>query len=130
MRLLLDTHTFLWFIAGSNNLSEYARTLIEAPSNERLLSTASSWEMAIKISIGKLEVGMSFTDLVENQIKANKIQLLTIEPEHLDLVIRLPFRHRDPFDRLLIAQGISENIPILSKDAVFDNYSVQRIWQG
>ncbi len=130
MRLLLDTHTFLWFIAGSTNLSEYVRMLIEAPSNERLLSIASLWEMAIKISIGKLEVGMSFTDLVENQVKANKIELLTIKPEHLDVVIRLPLRHRDPFDRLLIAQSICENIPILSKDAVFDNYSVQRIWQG
>ena len=69
------------------------------------------------ISIGKLEVGMSFTDLVENQVKANKIELLTIKPEHLDVVIRLPLRHRDPFDRLLIAQSICENIPILSKDA-------------
>jgi PIN domain nuclease of toxin-antitoxin system len=90
---------------------------------------ASLWEMAIKISIGKLEFAISFTDLVENQLKINKIELLPILPQHLDIVASLPIRHRDPFDRLIIAQSMSEQVPILSKDGVFDNYSVTRLWQ-
>ena len=130
MRFLLDTHTFLWFSADSPNLSEYGHRLIEDPSNERLLSVASLWEMAIKISIGKLEFAVSFTDLVENQLKINKIELLPIAPAHLDIVATLPIRHRDPFDRLIIAQSMFEQIPILSRDVVFDSYSVDRIWHG
>jgi PIN domain nuclease of toxin-antitoxin system len=128
MRLLLDTHTFLWFIDGSPDLSSYIRGLIEEPSNERLLSIASLWEMAIKISMDRLELNMTFTDLVENQVKANAIELLPIKPGHLDVLANLPFHHRDPFDRLLIAQSISEGIPILSRDGSFDDYSIKRLW--
>lgn len=129
MKLLLDTHTFLWFIAGSNNLSEYARHLIETPSNERLLSIASLWEMSIKSSVGKLELTSSFADLIEKQVKGNAIDLLTIKAEHLDILKNLPFRHRDPFDRLMIAQSIAEQVPILGKDVVFDDYSIERLWE-
>ena len=128
MRLLLDTHTFLWFIDGSRNLSEYARRLIETPSNERLLSIASLWEMSIKASLGRLALSAAFTDLVEHHVEGNDIDLLPIKPEHLDVLKALPFHHRDPFDRMLIAQSISEQIPILSRDAAFEAYSAERIW--
>lgn len=128
MRLLLDTHTFLWFIEGSNQLSEQARSLIEDLTNDRLLSTASLWEMAIKTSINKLELQDSFTDLVEYQIRGNAMSILPITPLHLDILKTLPFHHRDPFDRMIISQSLSEEIPILSKDAAFDSYGVERLW--
>ena len=128
MKYLLDTHTFLWFIAGSPLLSGDVRKLIEDPSNFRLLSIGSLWEMAIKKSIGKLELAMSFKELVENQVQANAISLLQIEIHHLERLANLPFNHKDPFDRLLVAQCLSENIPLLSRDNSFDFYQIQRIW--
>jgi len=130
MRLLLDTHTFLWFNAGSDRLSEYARHLIEASSNERLLSIASLWEMSIKSSIGKLELTSSFSDLVENQVKGNAIDLLMIDAEHLDIQKSLPCQHRDPFDRLMIAQSMAEQAPILGRDIISDSYEIERLWEG
>ncbi len=128
MRLLLDTHTFLWFIDGNPKLSSRARQLIEEVANERVLSTASLWEMAIKVSLSKLTVPLPFTTLVAEHVYGNAIVLVFIAPEHLDVLRTLPFHHKDPFDRLLIAQGLSENIPILSRDDVFDDYGIQRFW--
>jgi len=128
MRLLLDTHTFLWFIDGNPKLSSRARQLIEEVANERVLSTASLWEMAIKVSLSKLTVPLPFTTLVAEHVYGNAIMLTFIAPEHLDVLRMLPFHHKDPFDRLLIAQGLSENIPILSRDDVFDDYGIQRFW--
>ncbi|MBE9146940.1 type II toxin-antitoxin system VapC family toxin [Planktothrix mougeotii] len=101
MKILLDTHTFLWFIEGSLNLSDTAKKLIEQPSNQRFLSIASLWEMSIKISIGKLQLGMTMTQLVKHQVYGNAIELLEIRPEHLDELAKLPFHHKDPFDRLI-----------------------------
>jgi PIN domain nuclease of toxin-antitoxin system len=120
MRLLLDTHTFLWFIEGSLNLSDVARNLIEDQANQRFLSVASLWEMSIKVSIGKLELGMTFTELVEREVYGNAIELLEIQPEHLDELAKLPFHHKDPFDRLMIAQSLAEGIPIVTKDAALE----------
>jgi PIN domain nuclease of toxin-antitoxin system len=129
MKLLLDTHTFLWFTGGNLKLSTHVRQLIENTENERLLSIASLWEMAIKASIGSLRLNLTFQEIVIDHINGNAIKLLHIEPEHLDNVRSMPFHHKDPFDRLIIAQGLAENIPILSRDKVFDNYTnVQRIW--
>jgi PIN domain nuclease of toxin-antitoxin system len=128
VRLLLDTHAFLWFIAGSTQLGSGARAAIEDPSSERLLSAASIWETAIKISIGKLTVGSPFETFVVDQMRANGIELLGILPKHCAIVVSLPFHHRDPFDRLLIAQALVEQVPIVSADASFDAYGVQRIW--
>ncbi len=130
MKLLLDTHTFMWFIDGSKKLHDYARYLIEDESNERLLSIASLWEMSIKSSLGKLSVTISFLDLVETQVKPNHIVLLPIVPAHLDTLRTLPFHHRDPFDRLLIAQSMVEGGVVLSRDAAFDPYPIRRIWSG
>ena len=128
MRLLLDTHTFLWFIDGDTALSPYARQLIEDRTNERLLSIASLWEMAIKASLGRLTLTLSCTDLVAEHVHGNAIELFEILPHHLDILTTLPFYHKDPFDRMIIAQGQAENIPILSRDSAFDDYAIRRLW--
>jgi len=128
MRLLLDTHSFLWFISGSPHLSRNARTLIEDVSNQPFLSVASLWEMAIKLSLGKLSLSEPFEVLLPEQMRLNGINLLGIEMEHTALVAKLPFHHRDPFDRLLIAQAMVERIPIVSADTAFDAYDVKRLW--
>jgi PIN domain nuclease of toxin-antitoxin system len=105
MKLLLDTHTFLWFVEGSPNLSDKAREAIENGENQRLLSIASLWEMSIKVSIGKLELGMTFTELINREVYGNAIELLDLQSKHLDMLARLPFYHKDPFDRLIISQS-------------------------
>jgi PIN domain nuclease of toxin-antitoxin system len=129
LNLLLDTHTFLWFIAGDPRLSSTARTLIEDPENDRALSIASLWEMSIKISIGRLNLKVTFKTLVQDHIKKNAISLLPVLPEHLDSLLALPFHHKDPFDRLIISQGITDNRTILSRDEVFDRYEgIVRCW--
>jgi PIN domain nuclease of toxin-antitoxin system len=128
MRFLLDTHSFLWFIGGSASLSAAARTLIEDASNQSLLSMASLWEVAIKLSLGKVSLGQPFETLIPDQIRLNGIELLSIEVAHLATVAKLPFHHRDPFDRLLIAQATVEQIPVVSSDSSFDSYGVQRLW--
>ena len=128
MRLLLDTHTFLWFIEGSLNLSDVARNLIEDQASQRFLSVASLWEMSIKVSIGKLELGMTFVELVKREVYGNAIELLEIQPEHLDELAKLPFHHKDPFDRLMIAQSLAEGIPIVTKDAAFGSYPATLLW--
>ena len=99
---LIDTNTFLWFISGDSRLSHTAKTLILEIDNEILLSIASLWEIAIKMSIGKLELSMSYEDLLSAQIEDNEIKLLPIEKNHLKELVRLPFYNRDPFDRLII----------------------------
>lgn len=128
MKLLLDTHTFLWFIAGSFNLSDTARMLIEEQENQRFVSIASLWEMSIKVSIGKLTLGMSLSELLDREVYGNAIELLEIQSAHLDELVTLPFHHKDPFDRLMIAQSLAEDIPIVTKDNTFDRYSVSVLW--
>jgi len=128
MSYLLDTHTFLWFINDDPALSNPAKTLIEASEQSIYLSIASLWEMAIKVSLDKLEVPAPFTEFVLQQLYANNIALLDIKVEHLGVVATLPFHHRDPFDRLIIAQALSENFPIIGRDAIFDAYGAERHW--
>ena len=128
MRLLLDTHSFLWFIDGSENLSATGRTLIEDVSNRPFLSVASLWEMAIKLSLGKLCLAQPFDLLIPQQMRLNGIEPLGIEMDHVATVAKLPFHHRDPFDRLLVAQAMVEQIPIVSADTAFDAYGVKRLW--
>jgi PIN domain nuclease of toxin-antitoxin system len=128
MKLLLDTHTFLWFIEGSLNLSNTARSLLEDPENQRFLSVASLWDISIKVSIGKLEIGMAFTELVKREVYGNAIELLEVQPECLDELAKLPFHHKDPFDRLIIAQSLAERIPVVSKDSAFGRYLVKTLW--
>jgi PIN domain nuclease of toxin-antitoxin system len=128
VRVLLDTHTFLWFIQGNHDLSDAARASIEDSANQKLISIASLWEIAIKASIGRLEVKMPMTELVKKQVIGNAFSILGISPEHLDELSKLPFHHKDPFDRLIISQSLAEDIAIISVDKAFRNYSVQLIW--
>ncbi len=128
MRLLLDTHTFLWFIEDHQSLGAEARRLIEEPSNEVFLSIASIWEMAIKLSLGKLHLGQPFDQFIANQLESNNISPLDISIKHAAAIADLPFHHRDPFDRLLVAQSLVEGYPILSADITLDAYGVMRRW--
>jgi PIN domain nuclease of toxin-antitoxin system len=127
MKLLLDTHIFLWFIMGSSNLSVHSRDLIEDVANQKFLSVASLWEIAIKSSLGKLILSAPFDTLIPQQLSLNGFELLNIEINHTAVVATLPFHHRDPFDRLLIAQAMVEKMPLVSVDAAFDAYPVTRL---
>ncbi|HLA96096.1 MAG TPA: type II toxin-antitoxin system VapC family toxin [Pyrinomonadaceae bacterium] len=128
MKLLLDTHTLLWFIAGSSDLSLSARTLIEDATNEKFVSIVSIWETAIKVSIGKMTLTAPFNDLFPHQLQINGFELLPVKIAHTSIVTTLSFHHRDPFDRLLIAQSIAEEMTLVSIDEVFDGYAVNRSW--
>ncbi len=128
MRFLIDTHALIWFIIGDKRLSPQARQLIETPENERLVSIVSLWEIALKMSLGKLSIGATFDELVPQQLIKNDMTLLPIEIRHLSQVAQLPFYHRDPFDRLLIAQSISDDLPLISRDPQFDAYPIERLW--
>ena len=127
MRALLDTSCFLWFIAGSERLSIDARNFIVDSNNELLLSVASLWEIVIKVSIGKLDLFQPFGELIPTQLQNNGIVVLPIELKHLSTLIELPFHHRDPFDRLIIAQGVAEGLPVISSDTNFQKYNVEVI---
>jgi len=128
MRLLLDTHAFLWFVVGSSDLSATARGLIEDAENEKLVSIASAWEMAIKASLGRLAVAQPFDEVLGGQISRNGFGLLNVSLAHLATVSTLPFHHRDPFDRLLVAQAMVEQLEVVSVDDAFDAYGVRRRW--
>lgn len=128
MILLLDTHTFLWFVMNDPRLSARAKSLIEDPGNQRLLSVASAWEMAIKVSLNKLTLTEPLHPFLLTQLTQNQTSLLPITLEHLQIVSSLPFHHRDPFDRLIIAQSLVDNLSLLSADASFDAYGVARLW--
>jgi PIN domain nuclease of toxin-antitoxin system len=127
MSYLIDTQAFIWYAIGDSQLSNKAKTIIE--SNEvRLISIATIWEMGIKSNIGKLNFNSPFDAFIQKQILINQYELLPIELNHIFQLSNLPHHHRDPFDRILIAQAISENIPIVSIDVAFDSYNVNRIW--
>lgn len=128
MEVLLDTHTFLWFSRASPELSERARGLIEDTKNDLFLSIVSPWETGIKISTGKLVLGRPIDVVFEDRMKRSGITMLSITLAHIARVSALPFHHRDPFDRMLIAQSLVEGIPIISADAIFDAYGVTRFW--
>ena len=129
MRVVLDTHIFLWFVLGDQKLSATARQIIEDPQNEKLLSVASIWEVTIKVSTGKLKLNTGTVTFFDEACRQNAIAILPITLAHLAPLETMPFHHRDPFDRLLIAQSLVENIPIVSADAAFDTYEgVTRLW--
>ena len=128
MSLLLDTHAFLWFIGGDRRLSGQAQTAIESGDNLKFVSIASLWEVAIKVSLGKLHIHGPFGELIPKQMRNNGFDLLHIELGHLSLVSTLPFHHRDPFDRLLAAQCRADGLTVVSRDQVFDQYDDDRLW--
>lgn len=128
MKYLLDTHTLLWFLQGDKKLSNKARQFIDNPSNEKFLSVASLWEIAIKVSLGKLVLDKAFERLFPEQLHFNRIQILDITVDSLAKLTTLPFHHRDPFDRLIIAQALVEELPIIGADTIFDAYGISREW--
>ena len=128
MRVFLDTSAFLFFITDSERLSVEARKAFTNMDNELVLSIASLWEITIKASLGKLELLRPFEKFIPEQLKENEISILPIELSHLSKLIKLPFHHRDPFDRLIIAQSIAEGHPIISCDSAFSRYSTEVIW--
>lgn len=128
MRLLLDTHAFLWFILDEPQLSAKADALISDPINEIEVSPASFWEIAIKISIGKYSLPEPFQVFMEREITVNNFRILHIEPKHAAAVSTMPFHHRDPFDRLIVAQATVEQVAIVSGDAALDVYGITRLW--
>jgi PIN domain nuclease of toxin-antitoxin system len=124
MNLLLDTQAFLWFESGDLRLSAAARQTIQDPANTKFISMATYWEIAIKDSLGKLELHISFDDLFDLKGYSH----LHISAGHLIKLRTLPMLHRDPFDRLLIAQALTEQFKVVSSDAQFDAYGIERIW--
>lgn len=128
MSYIIDTHTFLWFINDHVSLSSTAREIIQHPDNPIYLSIASVWEMAIKVSLNKLEMPSPFNDFIEQQLVENSIALLHIKTDHIGIVAAMPFHHRDPFDRLIIAQALHESYAIIGKDDIFDQYDITRYW--
>ena len=128
MELLLDTHAFLWFALQDSRLSPRARREISGANRLLMISPVCFWEIAIKIKVGKLTVPSPFLDFIAGELTANDILVLPITAEHAAKTIDLPFHHRDPFDRMLIAQSLVENWPIVSSDETLDTYGVTRIW--
>jgi PIN domain nuclease of toxin-antitoxin system len=128
MKFIADTHAFIWFVTDSPQLGAPAKKLFESSENECLFSIASVWEIAVKTSLGKLSFEKPLEQYLPEQMVANSIRVLDISLAHALRVANLPFHHRDPFDRMIIAQSLTENLPILSSDQVFDTYGIKRIW--
>ncbi len=125
---LLDTHAFLWWVGDAVPLSRRARRAISDRRNECFVSLASSWEIAIEVSLGKLRLGTPLERFVPDHMAANGFRMLGIELDDVARVASLPFHHRDPFDRLLTAQALRRDLVIVSRDRSFDRYGVERVW--
>lgn len=128
MTILLDTHTVLWFWWDDPQLSATAKALILDPANHKLVSPASPWEVAIKVSLKKLDIGGPYLGFFPQQMARTNFDFLDMTDEHMAAVAALPFHHRDPFDRMIVAQAMTENIPVVSVDVAFDPYGVTRLW--
>lgn len=128
MKVLLDTHVFIWFINGDKQLPSTVIEVISNPKNDCFLSIASIWEIAIKMSLGKIELLAGF-EKISFFLLANSIEVLPVTFNHLQTLLTLDYFHRDPFDRIIVSQGISENLTILSKDPVFEDYPIKLIWK-
>ena len=128
MRLLLDTHAFLWWLAGNRRLSPAARRAVDDTSNDVVVSAATAWEIAAKHRVGKLPEAEAVALDVTGSIASQGFDELAITVEDAERAGRLPGSHRDPFDRMLIAQALAHNLTVVSVDAVFDGYGVSRLW--
>ena len=128
MELLLDTQAFLWFSLRDQRLSRRAKDAIEAADSLLMISPVCFWEIAIKVKVGKLSVPSSFRDFISEELTANDILVLPITVDHAAMTLELPFHHKDPFDRMLVAQSLVEGWPIVSSDGLLDAYGVNRIW--
>jgi PIN domain nuclease of toxin-antitoxin system len=129
VNLLLDTHALLWFLDDDAQLVPTAKARIEDPANRKLVSVATGWEIAIKVGLKKLDLGEPATTFLPRELATNGFDLLGIELAHATFVETLPPHHKDPFDRLLVAQALIEKLPLVSADAIFDQYGVTRLWK-
>lgn len=129
MRFVVDAHTVLWFLAGDIRLSANARTVLEDEANDAFVSVATLWEIAIKVSINKLSLNGPFSSIFP-ALAENNLPILAISASHLQQVLALPYppNHRDPFDKLVIAQAMVEDLVLLSRDRLLDAYGIQRFW--
>ena len=127
MDLLLDTHTLIWFLNGDETLSDKAKSAIEDPENSKIVSIASIWEIAIKISLGKIKFPKGFKHFLD-MVADNGFEILPITFEHAIELSTLEFLHRDPFDRLMISQCIADKLIIVSKDDNIKRYNIKTIW--
>lgn len=128
MKLLLDTHALLWFLANDPKLSATAKTAIEDPANERWLSPISLLEIALKNRLGKLPLPAPFGTMFPADLAAEDIHLLPLEPQHIEPLTNLPLYHKDPFDRLIAATALVESLRLVSADPAFDAYGLMRLW--
>ena len=128
MRALLDTHTFLWWVTNQPQLSETVSSILQDRQNQIFFSAASGWEIAIKAQLGKLEIPSQLEDFIASQLDLNSFQVLPIELKHALHIYHLPIHHKDPFDRILIAQSQVENLPLLTLDPQIIKYGINVIW--
>jgi PIN domain nuclease of toxin-antitoxin system len=128
MRLLLDTHILIWAVDQPTNLSTAAATTLQDPANERFLSAGALWEIAIKVGLGKLTLSQPYRQWIEKAIADLRLAVLPITIDHAEVLTGLPHHHRDPFDRLLVAQSLVEIMPLVSADSQLDSYAITRIW--
>jgi len=128
MKVLVDTHVFLWLLEDAPQLSNHAKEAFSNPDAKIYFSAASYWEICIKQSIGKLELLDGWETIILRELKRNRIQWLAIEPEHMQDILTLPWHHRDPFDRLLIAQARQEVMSMMTADQRIAKYDVSIIW--
>ncbi|MEM8558406.1 MAG: type II toxin-antitoxin system VapC family toxin [Bacteroidota bacterium] len=128
MSLLFDTHTFLWWATEPTRLSDAAHRALSSDANATFLSVVVLWEIQIKVQIGKLSLTMPLSDLVNEQCAANGFVVLPVEPRHVYALDALPLHHRDPFDRLLLAQAEADGLTLVSRDGAFSPYGVSTLW--
>ncbi len=128
MRVLLDTHSFLWLVTNDDRLSELARSVFLNPESVLLVSAATGFEISVKFSLGKLKLSEPPREFVQNRLQNNALTALPVTLAHTYRLASLPFHHKDPFDRLLVSQALEEDVPILSADVVLSDYGVERLW--
>lgn len=128
MRVLLDTHSMLWWLAQDQRLSPLARETISDGQNHLVWSMASSWEIAVKVGIGKLTLGRPLQQLFADIVSDQGVELLPITHDHCTRLSTLPLHHRDPFDRMLVVQAQGERLPILSADSKLSQYDIEVLW--
>jgi PIN domain nuclease of toxin-antitoxin system len=128
VRALLDTHALLWWLADDPALTRIARKTIAETKNTLMVSAASAWEIATKFRLGKLAAGADLVSDFSGYIEREGFELLAISAEHAIRAGLLPGPHKDPFDRMLVAQSQAENMPVITNEAVFESYGVRRIW--
>jgi PIN domain nuclease of toxin-antitoxin system len=128
VRVLLDTHAFLWLVTDHPSLSDRARSVFLNAGNDVLVSAVTGFEIAVKYSLGKLRLTEPPRDFMENRVRHNALSRLPVTLVHTYRLAHLPYHHRDPFDRLLVAQALEEGLPMLSCDEVLSQYGVERFW--